>query len=149
MTICDCCSRGLATRTALKCGRLIERQTVQQMVDQITSYPKGTRVMVLAPLVKDRKGEYRQIFEDVRKAGLRSGAGQTAKSATPRRRWSLDRYKKHSIEVVIDRLVVEDDIAGRLADSLETALKLGERQRYRGTGGRPGDPLLRIVCLSV
>ncbi|MGH2512712.1 MAG: excinuclease ABC subunit UvrA, partial [Candidatus Limnocylindrales bacterium] len=107
-----------------KCGRLIERQTVQQMVDIILSYPRGTRVMVLAPLVKDRKGEYRHIFDDVRKAGyvrVRVDGQVRDASETP----DLDRYRKHSIEVVIDRLVVDDDVQSRLTDSLETALKLG------------------------
>ena len=107
-----------------KCGRLIERQTVQQMVDQITAYPGGTRIMVLAPLVKDRKGEYKHIFDDVRKAGyvrVRVDGQVRDAAETP----DLDRYKQHSIEVVIDRLVVEDDVQTRLADSLETALKLG------------------------
>ncbi|MGH2468788.1 MAG: excinuclease ABC subunit UvrA, partial [Chloroflexota bacterium] len=106
------------------CGRLIERQTIQQMVDQIGAYPPGTRVMVLAPLVKDRKGEYRHIFDDVRKAGyVRVRVDGAVYDATDT--LELDRYKKHSIEVVIDRLVVEEDVRGRLTDSLETALKLG------------------------
>ncbi len=106
------------------CGRKIERQTVQQMVDQIMELPAGTRIMVLAPLVKDRKGEYRHIFEDVRKAGyvrVRVDGEVRDAAETPQ----LDRYKMHSIEVVIDRLVVEEDVQTRLADSLETALKLG------------------------
>ncbi len=106
------------------CGRKIERQTVQQMVDHIMDLPQGTRIMVLAPLVKDRKGEYKQIFEDVRKAGyvrVRVDGDVRDAAETP----NLDRYKMHSIEVVIDRLVVEDDVRTRLADSLETALKLG------------------------
>jgi excinuclease ABC subunit A len=106
------------------CGRLIERQTVQQMVDHVMALPKETRIMVLAPLVKDRKGEYKHIFEDVRKAGyvrVRVDGEVRDAAETP----SLDRYKMHSIEVVIDRLAVDDDIQTRLADSLETALKLG------------------------
>jgi len=106
------------------CGQRIERQTVQQMVDQLMALPKGTRIMILAPLVKDRKGEYKQIFEDVRKAGyVRVRVdGEVRDAAQPP---NLDRYKMHSIEVVIDRLVIEDDVQTRLADSLETALKLG------------------------
>jgi excinuclease ABC subunit A len=106
------------------CGRPIERQTVQQMVDHVMALPKDTRIMVLAPLVKDRKGEYKHIFEDVRKAGyvrVRVDGEVRDAAETP----SLDRYKMHSIEVVIDRLAVDDDIQTRLADSLETALKLG------------------------
>jgi excinuclease ABC subunit A len=106
------------------CGRLIERQTVQQMVDQLTAMPPGTRIMILAPLVKDRKGEYRHIFEDVRKAGyvrVRVDGQVRDAAETP----ELDRYKMHSIEVVIDRVVIEEDVHTRLADSLETALKLG------------------------
>ncbi|MDE3076751.1 MAG: excinuclease ABC subunit UvrA, partial [Chloroflexota bacterium] len=107
-----------------QCGRLIERQTIQQMVDQIVAYPTGTRIMVLAPLVKDRKGEYRHIFEDVRKAGyVRLRVDGQVRDASES--IELDRYKKHSIEVVVDRLVVAEDVHARLADSLETALKLG------------------------
>jgi excinuclease ABC subunit A len=106
------------------CGRLIERQTVSQMVDQILAMPQGSRIMVLAPLVKDRKGEYKHIFDDVRKAGyVRVRVDGQVRDATET--FELDRYKMHSIEVVIDRLVVEDDVQTRLADSLETALKLG------------------------
>ncbi|NLV24219.1 MAG: excinuclease ABC subunit UvrA [Deltaproteobacteria bacterium] len=107
------------------CGREISSQTVQQMVDRITALPEKTKLLLLAPLVKGRKGEYRKElrklqgdgFVRVRIDGEMFELGDKIE---------LDKNKKHTIEVVVDRLLVKDGIAGRLADSLETALKLGE-----------------------
>jgi len=110
-----------------KCGRVIQRQTVEQMVDIVKQYPDGTRIMILAPLVKDRKGEHKKVFDDIRKAGfVRVRVNGEIYDVNEDIR--LDRYKQTSIEAVVDRLVIKqganDD--SRLADSLETALKLGE-----------------------
>ena len=108
------------------CGREISQQTVQQMVDTLLNLPDGTRYMILAPIVQDRKGEYRQVFEDARKAGyvrVRVDGTVYDLEETP----TLDRYKQHTIEIVVDRLVnrgTETDKT-RVADSLETALRLG------------------------
>ena len=108
------------------CGREISQQTVQQMVDTLLNLPDGTRYMILAPIVQDRKGEYRQVFEDARKAGyvrVRVDGTVYDLEETP----TLDRYKQHTIEIVVDRLVnrgAETD-KSRVADSLETALRLG------------------------
>ena len=108
------------------CGREISQQTVQQMVDTLLNLPDGTRYMILAPIVQDRKGEYRQVFEDARKAGyvrVRVDGTVYDLEETP----TLDRYKQHTIEIVVDRLVnrgTETD-KSRVADSLETALRLG------------------------
>lgn len=110
-----------------ECGRVIQRQTVEQMVDQIKQFPDGTRIMVLAPLVKDRKGEHKKVFDDIRKAGF-VRVRVNGEIYDVNDDVKLDRYKNTSIEAVVDRLVVKaggnDDT--RLADSLETALKLGE-----------------------
>jgi excinuclease ABC subunit A len=108
-----------------QCGREITAQTVQQIVDAIQKLPDGSRIMVLAPLVRDRKGEYQTVFDDLRKAGyvrvrvdgeLHDLSGE----------FQLDKYKKHSIEAVVDRLVMgQAEDQSRIADSVETALKLG------------------------
>ena len=86
------------------CGREISQQTVQQMVDTLLNLPDGTRYMILSPIVQDRKGEYRQVFEDARKAGyvrVRVDGTVYDLEETP----TLDRYKQHTIEIVVDRLV--------------------------------------------
>jgi len=111
-----------------KCGRPISRQTVQQIVDAVLALPEGTRFMVLAPLIKDRKGEHRKVFEDIRRAGfVRARVNGEVRDVSEE--IVLDRYKMHTIEAVIDRLVVRHGEHGldpaRLADSLETALKMG------------------------
>jgi len=107
------------------CGREISRQTVQQIVDAILGIPENTRIMILAQLVRDRKGEYQTVFEDLRKAGyvrVRVDGEIRDLSET----FQLDKYKMHSIEVVVDRLVVgQSGSQSRIADSVETALKLG------------------------
>jgi excinuclease ABC subunit A len=109
------------------CGRPIQQQTSEQIIDAILALPEGDRIMVLAPLVKDRKGEYQSVFEDVRKSGfLRARVdGSVREVSEP---IELGRYQKHSIEVVVDRLVVsrEAEDKSRIADSVEQALRLGK-----------------------
>ena len=131
-----------------QCGREISAQTVQQIVDAILAYPEGSRLLLLAPLVLARKGEHKNVFEDVRKAGFVRARvdGQIYELETPP---DLDRYKNHTIEAVVDRLVIrrpvgaglhgtesaaevsaetrpyDDEQRTRLADSVETALHLG------------------------
>lgn len=108
-----------------KCGKLIERQTVQQIVDHVLAMPQGTRFMVMAPLVRGRKGEHVKIMDDMRKAGyvrmFVDGEVRTLDEEI-----KLEKNKKHSLSVVIDRLAVRDGITQRLTDSVETALKLAE-----------------------
>jgi len=108
-----------------QCGRAISCQTVQQIVDAVQEIPQGSRIMILAPLVKDRKGEHQMIFKDLQKAGFVrirvDGQIYDLSEAV-----QLDKNKKHTIEVVVDRLQIEKNgNAARLADSIETALKLG------------------------
>jgi excinuclease ABC subunit A len=108
-----------------QCGREIQRQTVQQIVDAVQEMPEGTRIMVLAPMVRDRKGEYQHLFQNLNKAGFVRVRvdGQVYDLAEE---ITLDRNKKHSIEAVVDRLQIErGENTNRLADSIETALKLG------------------------
>ena len=111
-----------------KCGRPIQSQSVQQIVDQIRTLPAGTRVLVLAPLVKDRKGEHGQILATARRSGYArariDGLVQDLSENV-----TLDKMKKHSIEIVVDRLILsptDEDAKTRITDSVETALRLGE-----------------------
>jgi len=108
-----------------KCGREITAQTVQQIVDAIQNLPAGSRIMILAPLIRDRKGEYQTVFSDLGKAGyVRVRVDGEIHELSEE--FQLDKYKKHSIEAVVDRLVVgQSGSQSRIADSVETALKLG------------------------
>ncbi|MCK6539244.1 MAG: excinuclease ABC subunit UvrA [Anaerolineales bacterium] len=115
------------------CGREVTRQSAQEIVDAIEKLPEGTRILILAPLVRGRKGTYQAVFEEIRKAGFtRARVDGTVHSLDDE--IELDRYKQHTIEAVVDRLVVsregdkEDRKAARtrLTDSVETALKFGE-----------------------
>ncbi|MFA4043577.1 MAG: hypothetical protein HZRFUVUK_000349 [Candidatus Fervidibacterota bacterium] len=108
-----------------RCGQQISRQSVDQIVDHAMSLPKGTRIYVLAPLVRGRKGEYRHLFEEIRRQGfLRVRVDGVVRDVNEE--IELDRYKMHWIEVVVDRLVIDEGVRGRLADSIETALKAGQ-----------------------
>ncbi|MGH7450647.1 MAG: excinuclease ABC subunit UvrA, partial [bacterium] len=112
-----------------QCGKPIQRQTVQQIVDSVLELPPGRRLMVLAPIVRDRKGEYHKVFEDARKQGfVRVRVDGQVRDLDEQ--ITLDRYKMHSIDVVVDRVVIEekpedDSARSRLTDSVETALRLG------------------------
>ncbi|PYM83857.1 MAG: excinuclease ABC subunit A, partial [Candidatus Rokuibacteriota bacterium] len=107
------------------CGRVIAAQTVQQMVDRVLTLPAGTRLLVLGPVVRGRKGEYRKLFFDLRRQGFsRARVNGVVHELTED--IELDRNRKHTIEVVVDRLVVRDNLGRRLADSLETALRLAD-----------------------
>jgi len=108
-----------------ECGREISRQTVQQIVDAVQEIPQGSRIMILAPLVRDRKGEHQTILKDLQKAGF-VRVRVDGKIYDLSEECQLDKNKKHAIEVVVDRLQIEQsENAARLADSIETALKLG------------------------
>ena len=108
-----------------KCGRPIGRQTPEQIVDQVMQLPEGTRFQVLAPVVRGRKGEYEKLLKDLAGQGfVRAGIdGEVRELAEPIR---LPRNYKHTIEVVVDRLVAKPDIRRRVADSVESALQLTE-----------------------
>ena len=108
-----------------KCGRSIGRQTPEQIVDQVMQLDEGTRFQVLAPIVRGRKGEYERLLADLgRKGFARARVDGQVRDLSEKIR--LDRYYKHSIEVVVDRLVAKPDIRRRVADSIETALELAE-----------------------
>jgi excinuclease ABC subunit A len=108
-----------------ECGREISRQTVQQIVDAVQEIPQGSRIMILAPLVRDRKGEHQAILKDLQKAGF-VRVRVDGKIYDLSEEFQLDKKRNHTIEVVVDRLQIEqNENATRLADSVETALKLG------------------------
>ncbi len=108
-----------------QCGRPITAQTREQIIERILALPAGTRFLVLAPLVRGQKGEYRDLFEDLLKQGFARARvdGRVVRLNDDLR---LDRQMRHNIEVVIDRLVVESEIRPRLAEAVELSLRLGE-----------------------
>ena len=106
------------------CGRRIQRQTVQQIVDAVLAMPGGTRIQILAPMVRRRKGEHKEVFEDARKAGyVRVRVNGEVRDLSDS--FDLDKQKWHTIEVIVDRLVVGDSAeSSRVADSVESALRM-------------------------
>src|SRR5512143_2816260 len=115
------------------CGREVVRQSAQEIVDSIEGLPEASRILILAPMVRGRKGTYQAVFEEIRKAGfVRARVDGTVHSLDEE--ISLDRYKQHDIDAVVDRLVISDHMSedeqkaarSRLPDSVETALKFGE-----------------------
>jgi excinuclease ABC subunit A len=114
-----------------ECGRVISQQSAEQIVDSILELPAGTRILILAPLIKDRKGHHQRIFEDVRKTGyVRLRVDGELRDVDEE--IELERYKQHTIEVVVDRLVTPQESAdvetfrSRVTDSVESALPLGD-----------------------
>jgi excinuclease ABC subunit A len=113
------------TQFCVKCGGKVQKQSVDQIIDAILAMPANTRIQVLAPVVKGRKGHYRELFEQIVKDGfLRVRVDGEVKEIT--KGMKIDRYKIHNIEIVVDRLVVNPDIRTRVADSVEVALTFGE-----------------------
>ncbi|MEC0228594.1 excinuclease ABC subunit UvrA [Paenibacillus alba] len=104
-------------------GIEITSQTVEQMVDRIMEYPERTKLQILAPLISGRKGEHVKLFTDVQKQGF-VRVRVNGETLDLSEKIELDKNKKHTIDVVVDRIVIKEDVATRLADSLETALKL-------------------------
>ena len=108
-----------------RCGRPVAKQTPDQIVDQVRALPEGTKFQVLAPVIRERKGEYEKLLEDLGKKGFaRARVDGEVKELSEKIR--LDRYYKHTIEVIVDRLVMKPGLERRLADSIETALSLAE-----------------------
>jgi len=131
-----------------KCGREIKQQSQDEIMDRILRYPDGTSVLILAPVVRGRKGEYHSLFSELKKQGfarirldgdvisldekMEPTLAKVGRNTEPAivsvagERIKLDKFKKHDIEVVVDRIAIERDIRERLADSVETALKMGK-----------------------
>ena len=107
------------------CGKKIEKQSIDQIVDNVMKIKEGTRIQILAPVVRGRKGEYTKLFEDLQKDGF-ARVRVDGEIYDLSDEIKLDKNKKHEIEVVVDRLVIKEDIVGRLTESIETALKQAE-----------------------
>ena len=131
------------------CGKKIEQQSAQQIVDTILSQPEGTKINLLAPLIRGRKGEYRQIGKQIAQSGFARMRinGKIYETGDPIK---LDKYKIHHIEVVVDRLVIRPDIRKRLSDSVETALKTGEGMVMVDFNGLKADQIFseKYACVE-
>jgi excinuclease ABC subunit A len=122
------------------CGRMVTRQSPQQIVDRIMDLPEGTRFHVLAPIVRGRKGEYEALLDEVARQGFtRVRVDGEIVELAQRSDLQLARYEQHTIEVVVDRLVSRPGVARRLTDSIETALRLGEGVAEIQLVGVPAD----------
>jgi len=109
------------------CGKKIVGQTLQNMVDQLLGLPNGTRLMLLAPFIRDQKGEHKTVFEHIKKAGFaRVRVDKVVMDLSEAQRLNLDKQKKHSIDVVVDRVLIDPAERGRVSESLEKALDLGD-----------------------
>ena len=105
-----------------KCGKKIEKQTIDQIVDNVLELQEGTKIQILAPVIRGRKGEYKKLLEDFQKEGfVRARIDGNIIELTDD--IDIDRKKKHNIDIVIDRLVIKQDIRARLTESIETAMK--------------------------
>ena len=106
-----------------KCGKVIRQQTIDQIIDQVLSLPEGTRIQVMAPVIRGKKGEHAKVFEDAKRSGyVRVRADGNLYELDEEIK--LEKNKKHNIEVIIDRLIIRPDIQQRLTDSVETASAL-------------------------
>lgn len=106
-----------------KCGKVVSRQSIDQIVDRVLELDEGTRIQILAPVIRGKKGEHRKVFENAKKNGyvrVRADGIQYELSEEI----TLEKNKKHNIEIVVDRLIIRDGITKRLTDSLETAISL-------------------------
>lgn len=110
------------------CGERVEGQTLQAMVDTLLGMPEGTRVMLLAPFIRDQKGEHKLVFEQIKKSGFaRVRVDGTIMDIDEAQRQNLDKKKKHSIDVIVDRIAIAKEDRGRISESLEKALDLGDQ----------------------
>ncbi len=130
----------------MACGRPVQSQTIQEMADQILARPEGTRLQILAPVVRSRKGEFKRMLQDLVKKGyIRARVNGELLDLTEGLP-ELDKQKKHSIEVVIDRLKVAPGISTRLADSLEIACNLAEGTALVDLGGEEQLFSTKLAC---
>ena len=121
------------------CGKVIEQQSLDQIVERILSLPEGTRFMVLSPIVKAQKGMHEKVFADARKSGFaRVRVDGSLYDLTEN--IELDKNLRHTIDIVVDRLVIKDDVRSRLSDSVESALKASDGRVTVVTVPREGEP---------
>ena len=134
------------------CGKEIRQQTIDQIIDQVLSLPEGTRIQVMAPVIRGKKGEHAKVFEDAKRSGyVRVRVDGDLYELDEEIK--LEKNKKHSIEIIVDRLIIRPDIRQRLTDSVETAAKLSGSDllpelrlrglRYLHGGADPPDVLLQ------
>ncbi len=139
-----------------ECGERVQAQSAEQIVDSVLAFPEGTRYQVLAPVIRGRKGEYQDLFDELHQQGFARARvdGETINLAEPP---TLEKQVKHTIEVVVDRLVAREGVRQRLADSVETALKVAdgiviidpvesdlETRRYSERRACPNDHVLAL-----
>ncbi len=110
-----------------KCGKVIKQQTIDQIVDSVMDLPEGTKIQILSPVVRGKKGEYSKLFEDAKKDGFVRVRVDKEVYELGEDEINLDKKKKHNIEIIVDRLVVKPEIRNRANDSIETALKYGNK----------------------
>jgi len=115
----------IGTPFCYKCGEKITQQSHDEIIDRILEYPKATNIMILAPIVRGRKGEYYKLFKELKKQGF-IRVRLDGKIVSLDEKIKLDKNKKHNIEVLVDRLVIDKDVRERLSDSIETALNVGK-----------------------
>ena len=129
-----------------KCGKVINKQTVDQMVDTIMELPERTKIQILAPVVRGRKGEHKKLFEQAKKSGyVRVIADGNMYELTDE--INLDKNKKHNIEIVVDRLAVKEGMQRRLADSIENVMKLSDGLMIVDViGGTPINFSMSFAC---
>ncbi len=124
------------------CGKKIVGQTIQAMTDQLNSLTKGTRMILLAPFIKDQKGEHKQVFEQIKKAGFaRVRLDGDIMDLNEAQNAKLDKQKKHSIEIVVDRIMLDEESRGRISESLEKALEYGDQIAIAVTVNEKGKTL--------
>ncbi len=137
------------TQFCHKCSRTVQKQTTDQIIDGIAGLPEETAVLILAPVVRGRKGHYRELFEEILKDGFLRVRVDGVVSEL-KRGMQLDRYRTHDIEIVVDRVTVRKDSRARIADSVEVALRFGGGMLIAGRDGRntKGDDVVYSRHLS-
>ena len=143
----------VGTQFCHQCGRKVQKQTTDQIIDSIMKLPEGTAIHILAPVVRGRKGHYRELFEEILKDGfLRVRVDGNVREIE--RGMQVDRYKTHTVEIVVDRLMIRKDGRSRVADSVEIGLRFGSGALIVATEQRPraqkpsGDDILFSRHLS-
>ncbi|MFO8112384.1 MAG: excinuclease ABC subunit UvrA [Desulfosalsimonadaceae bacterium] len=143
----------VGTPHCYQCGRSITFQSIDQMVDQVMAMPEGTRLIILAPLIKEQKGTHERLFARLKKEGF-ARAKVDGRIVDIDAVGGLDKNKKHTIDVVVDRLVVKENIRNRLADSMELAIShsdgLAAVERMDGSGESCAEPVLfseKAACI--
>ena len=109
-----------------KCGKRITQQSVDQIVDKILSLKERTKIQILAPIVRGRKGQHQKLLEDIKKNGFVRARIDGEIYDLSEEDVVLDKNKKHNIEAVVDRIIIKEGITGRITDSIETSLKMGD-----------------------